>query len=123
MKTITVYYKFDIPSDNRAYLKITQFASLYSDEKCTQKIGYYGVTKDVNPYSSTIFISQVNIGMFFNDNIVEYNYVVVETSEITTPITYYNKWNGNGTIGKVNRKILSDNKTRKVTITINESQI
>ena len=123
MKTFTVYYKFNLRSDNRAYLKLSEYAALYEDEDCKKKIGYYGVSKTVNPYSIEKFRAQVNIVMFFDDNIVEYNYVTVNNSEILTPITYYNNWNGKGIIGKVNRIVLPDNQTRKVTITINESEI
>ena len=120
MKTITVYYKFNLSADNRVYLKLSEYAALYDNEECTNVIGYYGVSKKVNPYSIKNFLAQVNIVLLFNDNVVEYNYVAVDNSEIVTPITYYNKWNGEGNIGKINRVVLPDNQTRKVTITINE---
>ncbi len=120
MKIFTVFYKFGLLKNDRAYLSLDEFATLYSDEECTIPTGYYNVIKKVNPYSKKQFIAQVNIVMFFEDNILEYNYIVNNRDEINTPITYYNKWNGEGNIGKVSRVILPDNLTRKVTITINE---
>ena len=119
MKSFTVFYQLSFKKD-RAFLSLNEFATLYSNQECTNIIGYYSVSEKVNPYSAKTFIAQVNIVLYFEDNIVEYNYVKNGTDEINTPISYYNKWSGIGNIGKVNRLIFPDNITRKVTITINE---
>ncbi len=111
---IMLYYKVN---NNTEYcLEKTSYSQLYHDEECKNLAGYYCVSKNRNPIDTCNLIASTNMILYFGERIVEYSYVKKNNDEINTPIIFDNTWDGKSNIGYVNRLVLKNNVTRKITI-------
>ena len=112
MEPITLYY-----NHRKAEIvvrTIEGYANLYYDVECTKIAGYYYVSIIKNAISYTN--SNVSITLYFNDRIITYSYAKIGDLPITTPIISDNLWDSKKPIGYVNRIILPNGTTRKITI-------
>ena len=115
MTKVTLFYKVP-PNCNSP--GVSTYSQLYSDCHCTQIAGYYFVEKRKNTVDVSNNIYNTNITLYFGERIIQYIYVKKNNNPINAPILFDNLWNGESKIGYVNRKVLSDGITRKITITL-----
>ena len=114
----TFYYKgLTLEKDHHTFADVSAHYDFYSDEACTKKSGYCKFISSRNPIDTINLILHINVTLFFDDEIVKYEYVKNNDEEINTFVSYWNHADHNYyPIGTVNRKIIDNAGTKKLTI-------